>query len=309
MSAYYPPEAAHEPSSKYTRPRRFFSITGVIIGLVLGVSAGLYVAWELLPVQQYDVQPWQLNQEDRSRYIVAVALGYSYDGDLNRAVKHLLDLRLGSDPIQQVADVACQLATSGYVNSTSGLQAVRSMMNFYQLQGRAGCADTLIVAEDTMPTAVIQVALPTSTPTLIPPDTKTPTPENSTAILPTPTQLVIPTSAPQGQFVPFVNTTCSASESGLIQVYVYEINGSTGIPGQRVRVRWDGGESVFVTGLMPERGSAYADFQMEDGRSYRVDLPGLSEPLQEPLPAVPCNDPTTGERAIITYRVIYRPAF
>jgi hypothetical protein len=309
MSAYYHPEGHSEPSRKYTRPRRFFSITGVIIGLMLGLAGGLFISWELVPVQEYDVEPWQLREEDKANYIVALALSYSYDGDLNQAVKRLLDLRLGNDPIQRVADVACRLATSGYVSSTSGLRAVRSMMNLYQLQGRTGCADTVIAAEDLQPTTVIQVALPTSTPTLVPPDTKTPTPESVIVTAPAPTQLIIPTSVPQGSFLAFVNTECSTSESGLIQAYVYEINGSTGIPGQRIRVRWDGGESIFFTGLMPERGPAYADFQMEEGRSYRVDMPGLSEPLQDALPAVPCNDPTTGERAIITYRVIFRPAF
>ena len=309
MSAYYPRDERSEPSRKYRRPRRFFSLTGVIIGLALGLAGGLYIAWEIAPVQEVDVEPWQLSEEDKASYVVAVALSYSYDGDLNEAVKRLLDLRLGSDPIQEVADVACQLSTSGYVNSTSGLRAVRSMMNFYQLQGRTGCADTLIEAQANPPTAVIQVELATPTPTLVPPDTKTPTPENVTVIVPTPTPLTIPTSAPQGSFLAFVNTVCSTSESGLIQVYVYEVNGSTGIPGQRVRVRWDGGESIFFTGLMPERGTAYADFEMEEGTSYRVDMPGLSEPLQDALPAVPCNDSTTGERAIITYRVIFRPAF
>jgi hypothetical protein len=309
MSVYYPRDERSEPSQKYRRPRRFFSITGVIIGLILGVAGGLYIAWEVAPVQEVDVEPWQLSEDDKASYIVAVALSYSYDGDLNEAVKRLLDLRLGSDPIQEVADVACQLSTSGYVNSTSGLRAVRSMMNFYQLQGRTGCADTLIEVQENPPTAVIQVELATPTPTLVPPDTKTPTPENATVAAPTPTPLTIPTSAPQGSFLAFVNTVCSATESGLIQVYVYEINGSTGIPGQRIRVRWDGGESIFFTGLMPERGPAYADFEMEEGGSYRVDMPGLSEPLQNALSAVPCNDPTTGERAIITYRVIFRPAF
>ncbi|HLU11249.1 MAG TPA: hypothetical protein VK003_16365, partial [Oceanobacillus sp.] len=90
MSAYYPREERIEPSRKYRRPRRFFSITGVIIGLILGVAGGLYIAWELMPVQEVDVEPWQLREEDKAHYIVAVALSYSYDGDLNTAVKRLL---------------------------------------------------------------------------------------------------------------------------------------------------------------------------------------------------------------------------
>jgi hypothetical protein len=39
---------------------------------------------------------------------------------------------------------------------------------------------------------------------------------------------------------------------------------------------------------------------------YRVDMPGRAEPITTALAAVPCVDPTTGERAITTYRVIFR---
>ncbi len=302
------PEELAPASRKYRRPRRFFSPIGVILGLILGLAGGLTIAWVWLPVEEYDVEPWQLHQVDRAHYIVAIALSHSYDGDVNRAVRRLLDLRLAPDPIQAVADTACQLATTGYVNSTSGLRAIRSMMALYQPQGRAGCADTLIAADTIEPTVVIEIALPTATFTLEPPETKTPTPQALATA--TPFQFAAPTAAPQRDFdLISVNTTCSAQDSGLIQVFVYDTNGTTGLPGQRVRVRWDEGESIFFTGLKPERGAAYADFEMEAGKTYLVDMPGRSDPLREPLPAVPCTDPTTGERALTTYRVIFRAAF
>jgi hypothetical protein len=73
-----------------------------------------------------------------------------------------------------------------------------------------------------------------------------------------------------------------------------------------VRVRWDGGESLFATGLKPERDAGYADFQMEPGMSYIVDMPGLSDPSQ-PLTATTCAL-ENGDRSVISYRVILRPA-
>jgi hypothetical protein len=293
-------------SQKYTRPRRFFSPIGVILGVAFGLAIGLFVSWYIVPVEQVDVAPWQLTTADRDRYMVAIALAYAQDGDLNRAVNRLLELRLPGDPIQAMADTACALATSGYVNSTSGLQAVRSMIRLYQPQGRAGCADTLISA-DGAATQIVEVILPTSTLTLTPAASKTATPESQVLSTPTPLALSLPTPESIGAFEAIsVNTSCSVQESGLIQVYVYEINGSTGVPGQPVRVRWNGGESRFFTGLIPERGDAYADFQMEEGQSYLVDMPDRADAVDTTLPAVPCTDPTTGERAITTYRVIFR---
>ncbi len=294
------------PSPKYTRPRRFFSPIGVILGFALGLAVGLLIAWVFFPVEEIDVAPWQLQTADREQYLIAIALAYSEDSNLDRAVERLLSLRLNDDPIQAMADTACRLATTGYVNSTSGLQAVRSMMQFYQPQGRVGCADELISAM-AAPTQVVDVTLPTSTPTLTPAATKTSTPESAILATATPLAVTVPTPANVSAFEAIsVNTLCSATESGLIQVQVYEINGTTGIPGQTIRARWQGGDSYFVTGMIPERGPGFADFQMTEGMSYIIDMPSAASPIDTALEAVPCTDPNTGERAITSYRVIFR---
>jgi hypothetical protein len=88
----------------------------------------------------------------------------------------------------------------------------------------------------------------------------------------------------------------------LITVEVYDVDGSTGIPAQEIRARWDNGESRFFTGLKPEKGAGYADFQMEQGKDYIIDMPGHADPVPQPLSAVPCTT-STGERAIISYRI------
>lgn len=302
-----PPQVT--PSRKYMRPRRRISIVGVVLGLAIGIAAALYIAWEVAPLQEVDTQPWQLRAEDRDQYIVAIALAYGFDGDVNLAVRRLLDLRLPGDPIQSVAEVACRLATSGFVDSSSGLRAVRSMMTFYQLQGRTGCADTLIPAEGDPGALVIDVTLPPPTPTLPPPETKTATPSFDQVATPTSIQVIVPTSVPRSDFeLISVNTVCSTSNSGNIQVYVYELNGSSGVPGMEIRVRWSGGENTFFTGLKPEFGPAYADFAMQEGRNYIIDMPGRSDPIAEPLSPVPCTT-DTGERALTTYRVVFRRVF
>ena len=298
-SGNYAPDAR----SKYRRPRYPFSTWGLIIGLIFGIGSGLYYAWNIDRRVEYNTEPWQLDDAGRANYIAGITLQYSYDSDLAKAVNRLVVLKFNGDPIQAVADTACKLASSIYVDNSSGQRAVRSMMTFYQLQGRTGCADTLLALTDqSTPNAIIEA----STPTLRPPATKTPTPPAPDQPSPTPPNVVIPTIQPQADFTLVdVRTYCSKELSGLIEVRVQDYNGDP-IPGASITVKWDSGESTFVTGLKPERGADYADFQMDAGKSYTVQVAGRSDPSQA-LVAGSCSDPDTGAQAIISYRTTFRP--
>lgn len=293
-----------QPARKYMRPRHIVSWPLLIFGLIVGVAAGLAYAWGVSPVVEYDTEPWQLRQPDKAHYVVAIMLDYGYDADLNRAVNRLLELQLEGDPIQAVANIACNLASAGYIDSNSGLRAVRTMMTFYQLQGKQGCADTLLPSlQEPPPTTVVEVVIPTAT--FVPPATKTPTPDGPSGPTPTPFRVVVPTTAPQTEYIlANISTFCSSTASGLIEVEVQDVDGE-GVPGQQVRVRWDAGNDTFYTGLKPERGPGYADFSMTAGNGYTVDLPGRADPISEPLAAAPCTT-DDGESAITSYRVIFR---
>ena len=43
-----------------------------------------------------------------------------------------------------------------------------------------------------------------------------------------------------------------------------------------IHVVWDQGSDQFFTGLKPELGAGYADFNMQPGIAYTVELPGSS---------------------------------
>lgn len=304
MNDYLTEAPRQQPARKYMRPRHVVAWPLLIFGLIVGVGGGLFYSWGVSPVVEYDTEPWQLRQSDKAHYVVAIMLDYGYDGDLNQAVNRLLALQLEGDPIQAVADIACNLASAGYIDSNSGLRAVRAMMTFYQLQGKQGCADTLLPpVQGPPPTSVVEVVIPTAT--FVPPATKTPTPDGPSGPTPTPLRVVVPTAAPQTTYVlANISTFCSSSESGVIQVEVQDIQGQ-GVPGQQVRVRWDAGNDTFYTGLKPERGPGYADFTMTAGTGYTVDLPRRSDPISEPLAAAPCTT-DSGDPAITSYRVIFR---
>jgi hypothetical protein len=291
--------------SRYDRPRSYVSWLALLIGLTLGVGGGLYYAWNINPVEERDIAPWQLREEDRIAYLAAIMLQYSYDGDLSRTVERLLDLRMDTDdPIQRVADIACDLARSGYVDDNTGLRNLRSMMLFYQNQGKSGCADGLIALDPvTNPNGDRVLVLPTSTP--IPDPSKTPTPRGTEQ--PTPTdQPFAPTNAPARRFnlISGLPTFCSAELAGIIEVRVRNFEGEE-LPGLPVRVTWNGGESTFYTGLKPERGPGYADFEMEPGFSYTIEMPGLSEPVSTPIVASECNLEGGGQ-SVTSYRLVFQ---
>lgn len=288
--------------SRYNRPRRPLAWAALLIGLVAGLGGGLYYTWLIDPRPETDTQPHQLSDEAKAHYAVAVVLQYQRDSNLSAAVQRLLDLGLGRDPVQAVADIACELAQTGYVGDSAGLRAVRGLRTFYQLQGKSGCADQLIPAVGEP--QVVEIAVPTPTPTLRPAPTKTPLQTQAPA---TPTPLgvvVVPTTRPQRQFEGrLVGTYCDVELSGTIEVRVQDVRGN-GIAGERVRVRWDGGEDAFITGLKPERGAAYADFRMTPGRGYTIDMPGLADPIERPLVADSCTT-EAGTQAITSYWVLF----
>lgn len=290
--------------TRYNRPRRYISRWGLAFGMIIGILAGLGYAWLLAPIEEFDTEPYQLRLEDKNHYVVAIILEYQQSGDLGQAVNKLVQLRLGDDPIQAVADTACNLASTGYVDSTSGLNALRAMKTFYQLQGRSGCADLLVPDIEVADSQVVEVVVPTSTPTIPPPPSKTPT-SNLEPSTPTPNVQVVPTVVAQRDFEGRIaNAFCDPAIPALIEVFVVTFNGD-GIPGERVRVRWEGGDSTFVTGLKPERGESYADFQMETGVGYTIDMPGLSDPVDTPLVAEQCFT-ENGDESLRSYRVVFR---
>jgi hypothetical protein len=301
-----PVEPRQRRRSRYERPRRSFSWIGLFFGVVLGIGGGVFFAWNIAPAEEFDTEPWQLNRADQANYAIAAVLGYAHDGDLGLAIQHLNTLRPSVDPIQFVADITCDLARSGYVSSSSGLNAIRAAMRFYQLQGRSGCADELIPPlPEVIATEEVIIA---ATPTLPPPPTKTSTPQGTAEVTPSPSAPVVEVTSVDQTGFQIVNTQpfCDPLFSGVIEVYVQDSSGAP-LPGQRVRVQWDDGESIFFTGLNSLRGLDYADFEMEPGKGYVIDMPGQSNPSTTPIVAESCE--TAEGTAMRSYRVIFRPSF
>ncbi|MFP4321335.1 MAG: hypothetical protein ACLFTK_02675 [Anaerolineales bacterium] len=274
------------------------SLSGGLLGLVLGVLLGLFYAWQIDPVIVTNTAPADLDSSDKRMYIAAIAQEYGATGDLQQAVTRLLDVEPDGNPFEVAANAACGLMRSGDINHVSDTEIIRSLRAIYEPQGIVAECD--ISAFNTPVPVTIIPATPTPSPTttITPVATKTPTPQLDPGPLSTP----LPTHTPVGVAgfrQAFVEPFCTPGISGIIEIYVRDANGA-GLPGIPVEViDSDRNRAVFFTGLKPERGDDYADFAMAPDERYRVGVVDAGQPTQE-LAATPCDEVGT----LQSYRVV-----
>ncbi len=284
--------------------RSGFSWLSILIGVAIGIGIGLAYTWVLDPTVITNTAPWQLSKQGQTAYMVAISVSYAKDHDLNRTVTRLLELRLGDKTWQALADTGCELARTNYASTNTGLTAIRSMIELARSQGAISC-DSPLFANTNTPAPTPTFVRPTAT--LIPPPTKTLLPTlgaTFTPATPVPDNL---TPTPSGDFkIALIEPLCSAKQPRLLIVQVQDADGA-GIPGMPVEVIAPNGKETFFTGLKPERGAGYADYQMTDGSAYTVSLPGVSE-HSRPLEASSCNVAPAdgGGKSTVSYRVTFR---
>jgi len=91
---------------------------------------------------------------------------------------------------------------------------------------------------------------------------------------PTATPTPPPTPTAEAVEIPDVvqsTALCDPTTDGLLRVYVRDGSGQ-GVPGVQILVNWPSGEDRFFTGFKPEVDPGYADFEMEPGEIYQVNL-------------------------------------
>lgn len=270
------------------------------LSLILGLALGIGFTRVHGPWQRGNAEPWQLRPDDRNHYMMAIALEYAYGSDTAKALDKLIALRPDSDPLALLAEAACVLGSRGYLGSQGGIRAIRSAVNLYSAQGREGCAEQLLPPQATKVPAAVTVAQRPADLRPTPLPTKPPLQD---VLLATPTPRHRPALPERRNFeLLSVRSFCDLKRPALIEVYVVDYLGR-GIPAQRIRVRWGDREDIFVSGLKAERGAAYADFQMDEGVDYAVDMAGANDALGASLSTGNCY--TENRRTLKSYRVTF----
>lgn len=249
----------------------------LIVGLVLGLAAGLLYTWVISPPEYYDTYPPLLDRPYRSEWIQMTVLAYGAEGNWNRT-----QLRLQGLPEAEIRPIAASVLDQAVASGRPLiiLQRIAKLAASYGVDTPA--VDIYTGEDSTAPTPA-----PTATSQTIPP---TPTP-TATTIPPTNTPLPVPTITTTTAISPslsafhIVSQTLTCTNSPQIAVSLMLSHTITvrrraeiewlPLPGREVWLLWEDGADRAVTGFNPEMGLGYADFTVAPGRVYRlyIDVP------------------------------------
>lgn len=88
------------------------AIVRIIVGLILGVVAGMLYGWVIQPVEYIDTTPASLRADYRTEYVLMVAEAFSGDPDLDQAL-----IRLAALGPQPPLDIVLQAIDYGIEHS------------------------------------------------------------------------------------------------------------------------------------------------------------------------------------------------
>ncbi len=272
----------------------WYLLTGVIIGLVIG----LLVAWVFVPVPPQAASPASLRADFKDEYRYIISAAYAATNNLGRAQARLALLQ-DEDSLRALAEQSERMRANNIAPNV-----VRNVTDLsLALQADAPPTETAVPASPTTPlqeqpsatvtdetisteafTPLPATATPqinTETPTLesVPPTVETPPTPLLTTSTAQPTS--IPTAIPRATIAPTLpgppfsitkqTPFCEPGQPGLLQITLKDTNNQPAA-GIELIVTWAGGEEHFFTGLKPELGNGYADFDMSPDIEYNLSL-------------------------------------
>jgi hypothetical protein len=240
----------------------------ILIGLLLGLGAGLLIAWVFVPVEYTDTDPASLRADFKEQYRLVIASAYSAGGDLARAQARL-SLLGDLNPAEALSLQADVVRNNGDAASAALLADLAFALKNPPSQTAPVPTSVSLAgtpADTAAPTA-------TDAPTITPlPSATLPAPTTPLATLvPRPTR--VPSSTPGAAFaLTSADVICNPDAApGLLQVVVLDAANQPA-PGIEVIINWSGNEEHFFTGLKPDLGNGYADFIMTPGTVYTLRL-------------------------------------
>jgi hypothetical protein len=312
----------------YSRVRHLSLVAGLGIGLALG----LVYTWVVNPVELINTYPALLRTDHRRDWVRLAALSYVADNDLER-VRVRLDGLGQEDIASAIRPLIEEYAAAGH--SAETLRRLTTLAQAFDVQTPAMLV--YLYSPSPSPPASIAAPSPASTPfpvfssipipnpTSISAPTITPTPhtpspapaltftpvESTKTFLPTLTPSPTPTPTPIPPLLARLGLAeqeqlCQRGEAEHIEVVVQDESG-TGLPGVAVWLMWPGGADRAVTGLKPQQGAGYADFDAEWGVNYSLGVGELGIPLITGLRLEPCSADRDEEPIIGSWRIILEP--
>jgi hypothetical protein len=243
-----------------------------ILALAIGLAGGLVYTWVFAPVEYYDTAPDSLHVQDKGVYLAMIGDLYHYEQDLARAEARLAALDVEADGAVLASHIEY------YLDGGGRPEEVRNLARLAEDLGASG--------------GVLLVFGPEPTPTPSP----APTLPVQTDTQPTVTATIPP--APVFSLVDKTAVCAEPGQPGQITIWVLDTDGNE-VPGVEVVVSWATSQDRFFTGLRPERGQGYADFEMSPRTEYEVTLAGYQgDAVQELSPILSSSTCPTGTVAL-----------
>ena len=269
-----------------------------LVAAAVGLIGGLVYAWFISPVEFTAVEPSELRPEFRTTYLQLVGASFAMEDDWTRAQFRLDSLR---EPKAQVAREFAEV-TERAIAEGRPAPMLRAMS---KLADRLGARTAVMVVYLATP---VPTFVPTATPTRIVPPTKSPSPSPTFMRPDTPTPLptFTPTPVALPTFLLIARERVCEPGPAQIRVIVEDENGK-GVPGVEVWVTWDNGADRFLTGLKPEKGSGYADMDMQTDITYAVAVAQSAVPIATGLKTEPCPSSDPAQPISASWQLTFRP--
>ena len=97
-------------------------ILSLLIGLIVGAGAGVYLGWVQFPVEFVDSPATSLSDQFKDEYTVMIATGYAADDDLAGAVARLRLLDVENIPEH------VQKTTERYISNSRNVEDIRFLV-------------------------------------------------------------------------------------------------------------------------------------------------------------------------------------
>lgn len=222
-----------------------------IVAIGAGLAAGLGYSWGLDSVEEYESAPDSLHIEYKFVYLALIGDLYAYEGDLEQAKARLAELGIQADGAVLAGLI------EDYLDGGGRPEQVRNLTHLAEALGARG--GVLLVFGP----APILTLSPTPAPG---PTSPVPVPSEDRS-----TPATTATPAPAFHLSEQTSICSEPGQPGLISVWVQDAEGN-GLSNIKVVVSWATGQDRFVTGLRPEKGLGYADFEMQPQIQYDVAL-------------------------------------
>ena len=264
--------------------KRYFLAFLTILAVAVGLAGGLLYAWVLAPVTYTSSSPDALDLQDKMAYLAVIGDLYVSEGDQEWAKRRLAELGVEADGPVLAALIEEYLDTGGPVED------VRNLARLAQDLGASGGVLLVFGLPPGRPEQETEGAIRVA---------ETP--------LPSPSPFFPSTPAPAFKLIEQTATCAAPGQSGTIVVRVRNTEG-TGMAGLEVSISWANGEDRLFTGLRPERGNGYADFDMNPHIEYDVSLAGARSDTARGLSAdlEPGVCPTTS--LSLNWQVVFQQA-